>query len=194
VAAASREGGRVSAAERPQKPVWRRMPQLAHGLVRSCCRCRCRCQLLRRGSAQTVRRVHWLCGLLLACICLTLGGLFNAELPVSVAVVPSYALEHTVNNIRTAETDLDIPVRNYSLIPKWKLRLYTQIVRDETLEIYQISGLLRSSDLVSLFLASSHDQYLICYDPNFRNHKWTSFNCPFCLYTMRYPEQELALR
>lgn len=168
---ASRVGERVSAAERPQKSVWRRMPQLAHGLVRSCCCCRCRCQLLRRGSAQTLRRVHWLCGLLLVCICLTLGGLFNAELPISVTVVPSYALEHTVNNIRTAEADLDLPVRNYSLIRKWKLCPYSQIVRDETLETYQISGLLRSSDLGSLFLASSHDKYLICYDPNFRDHK-----------------------
>lgn len=147
------------------------MPQLAHGLARSCCCCRCRCQLLRRGSAQTLRRVHWLSGLLLACICLTLGGLFNAELPVSVSVVPSYALEHTVSNIRTAEADLDTPVRNYSLIPKWKLRLYSQIVRDETLETYQISGSLRSSDLGSLFLASSHDQYLIRCDPNFLSHK-----------------------
>ena len=147
------------------------MPQLAHGLARSCCCCRCRCQLLRRGSAQTLRRVHWLSGLLLACICLTLGGLFNAELPVSVSVVPSYALEHTVSNIRTAEADLDTPVRNYSLIPKWKLRLYSQIVRDETLETYQISGSLLSSDLGSLFLASSHDQYLIRCDPNFLSHK-----------------------
>lgn len=110
-------------AELPQKPVWRRMPQLAHGLARSCwC---CRCQLLRRGSAQTLRRVHWLCGLLLACICLTLGGLFNTELPVSVTVVPSYALENTVNSIRTPEGDPDTPVRNYYLIRKWKLRLYS---------------------------------------------------------------------
>jgi hypothetical protein len=112
-----------------------------------------------------------LSGLLLACICLTLGGLFNAELPVSVSVVPSYALEHTVSNIRTAEADLDTPVRNYSLIPKWELRLYSQIVRDETLETYQISGSLRSSDLGSFYLASSHDQYLIRCDPNFLSHK-----------------------
>jgi hypothetical protein len=42
------------------------------------------------------------------------------ELPVSVTVVPFYALENTVNNIRTAEADLDTPVRNYFLIRKWK--------------------------------------------------------------------------
>jgi hypothetical protein len=50
------------------------------------------------------------------------------ELPVSVTVVPSYALENTVNNIHTAEADLDTPVRNFCLIRNWKLRLYSQIV------------------------------------------------------------------
>ena len=117
---------RLQSGHRSQEPVWRRMPQLAHSLVRSCCCC-CRCRLLRRGSAQTLRRAHWLGGLLLACICLTLGGFYNTELPVSVTVVPSYSLENTVNNTHTAEDDLDTLVRNYSLIRNWKLHLYSQI-------------------------------------------------------------------
>ena len=167
---------------RPQKPVWRRMPQLAHGLVRSCC-CH-RCQLFRRGSAQTLRRAHWLGGLLLACICLTLAGFFNTELPVSVTVVPSYVLQNTLNNIHTAEADLDTAVRNYFLICNWKLRFYSQIVWVEILETVQVSDLLYSSYLHSLFLATSHDHYLIRYDTDFRIRKWTLFSRPYSLYVV----------
>jgi hypothetical protein len=87
------------------------MPQLKHGSARSCCCC---CgQILRRGSAHTLRRAHWLAGLLFACICLTLAGFLNTDEPRSVTTQPPFGPEKTVNTIHTAESDLDTPVRSF---------------------------------------------------------------------------------
>lgn len=72
------------------------MPQPMHGSVRGCC-----CQYHR----QSLRRAHWLAGLVFACVCLTLAGFLNTDLPVSVTAVPPYDLDSTLN------PELDAPVR-----------------------------------------------------------------------------------
>jgi hypothetical protein len=82
--------------------LWRRMPQHRRGSVSGCWR------LLRRASAQFVRRVHCLAGLLLVCMCLAVAGLINTDLPVSVTAVPTVGMGDAVS---TARTDPSTPVR-----------------------------------------------------------------------------------
>ncbi|KAJ9596750.1 hypothetical protein L9F63_012226, partial [Diploptera punctata] len=66
------------------------MPQLLHGLTVPGCSYR----------RQSLRKAHWVAGLLIASLCLTLAGLLNTDLPVSVTEVPSYELN-------TMGTDVD---------------------------------------------------------------------------------------
>jgi hypothetical protein len=85
--------------------VWRMMPLLMRGSVRSCCRDH------RRRSAQFLRRAYCLAGVLFVCICLTVTGFLNKDWPASVTAVPSYGTEDTLNTVHRAEADLNTPVR-----------------------------------------------------------------------------------
>jgi hypothetical protein len=82
--------------------VWRRMPE------HSRCSVRCCCWLLRRTSAQLLRRARYLAGVLFVCACLTVAGLLNA-VPVSVTAVPPFGMGDAVNR---AEADPSTPVRS----------------------------------------------------------------------------------
>ncbi|XP_021935621.1 uncharacterized protein LOC110837619 isoform X1 [Zootermopsis nevadensis] len=144
------------------------MPQLKLGSTRGCC-----CQIFRRGSAQTLRRTHWLAGLLFACICLTLAGFLNTEFLGSITTVPPFGLEKTFNTIHTADNDLDTPgaflrsppqtIVAYSLERQVEMEQREQIVCNNLLgmrpmssQIHRINAYWQSPPHSGLHLFSAH--------------------------------------